>query len=145
MCLKIVTSAMTLIVTTPFILWLIRAIEATSIRPLTASHSFKGGHLADDISLAQLWATVDLSMMLRSVTKAEATLAKLQQQSYLPQPSSLGDLMPCSLQPLALRSSTTSCLPGPTVHGVDWQGPPQWTSPPKLSSMLNPSAEMLKM
>ena len=85
MCLKVCTSAMSLIVCTLILLWLIRTLDASAIQPLQASHSFhKVGHLADDISFAKLSATVDLSVMLRSVTKAQATIAKLHPKATSP-------------------------------------------------------------
>ena len=52
---------------------------------LTPSQAFsKIGHLADDIDYTELFATIDLTAMPKSVTKAESTLAQLKPTSRSP-------------------------------------------------------------
>ena len=116
MCIKICSSIMSLIVSVIFILWLIRALEGATVTPLTSSHSFqKVGHLADDISFARLSATVDLSLMLRSVTKAESTLRQLQPKSHSPFAAAFQLEGSEALQPAAARLKT--------LHSILFAGP----------------------
>ena len=101
---------MSLIISTIIILWLIRTIEGATLTPRTSSHScHKVGHLpylADDISFTELSATVDLSLMLRSVTKAESTLKQLQPKSHSPFAAAFQLEGFEALQPAAARLKT---------------------------------------